>query len=312
MNGLAWRPVTLAAATLLLIAPVTGKAQQEQECRCDVAPRVLLRGGGGDFPLITNWDFRFPRARIGVSLGGDRQDEYADVGAYVMDVQEDSPAEEAGIREGDVIVAVDGHRLLEPLDSELERRIDEDGTLPVERLMSLAREWEAGDEVRITYLRDGRETTVTIEAEKSLWDVRLGRMGGQLSEIGPRLQRQMAPLRDQLRDLRSREGDRIVWQGEPGTFVFGRGAAAGLELRTLNPDLGSYFGTTEGVLVLEVDEDSTLGLRAGDVILTVGDRDVDEASDVRRILSTYEDGETVRFQVMRNGARTTAEGVVEY
>ncbi len=308
MNGLAWGRGTLASMALMLVLPAVGGAQQQDECRCEVGPRVLLRG---DLPAIAHLNLGFPRARIGISLGGENQEQHADVGAYVQEVAEDSPAARAGVRAGDVIVAVDGHRLLQPLDPDIERRLHEDDMLPVERLMALAREWEAGEAVEIAYVRDGRENTVSMEAEESRFGVRLGEVGDRLSELGPRLERQLAPLRGQLGEWDSRDGNRIVWEGSPGAFVYGLGPTAGLELRTLNPDLGSYFGATEGVLVLEVDEDSTLGLRAGDVILTVGDRDVDDPADVRRILRSYDDGETVRFQVMRNGQRVTAEGAVE-
>ena len=37
----------------------------------------------------------------------------------------------------------------------------------------------------------------------------------------------------------------------------------------LNPDLGSYFGATDGVLVINVPQGSTLGLKGGDVVLNV-------------------------------------------
>ena len=40
-----------------------------------------------------------------------------------------------------------------------------------------------------------------------------------------------------------------------------------LELAPLNRDLGRYFGTSEGILVINVPEESRLGLKAGDVVL---------------------------------------------
>jgi C-terminal processing protease CtpA/Prc len=90
-------------------------------------------------------------------------------------------------------------------------------------------------------------------------------------------------------------------------MLYGR-TVRGLELRDMNPDLASYFSTDRGVLVLEVDEDRELGLRPGDVILAIGDREVETARDVRRILSSYREGERVTFQVMRQGRQTRVEG----
>jgi type II secretory pathway component PulC len=61
-------------------------------------------------------------------------------------------------------------------------------------------------------------------------------------------------------------------------------------------------------LVTEVDDDSTLGLRPGDVILRVGDRDVTTPDRVLRLLATYEREEQVTFRIRRNGSEQTATG----
>ena len=63
-----------------------------------------------------------------------------------------SGAEGAGLRPGDVIVAVDG-----------------EGVTSNERLGELIAEHEAGDQIEVTIERDGEEQTVTAE---------LGRQGG--------------------------------------------------------------------------------------------------------------------------------------
>jgi len=99
-------------------------------------------------------------------------------------------------------------------------------------------------------------------------------------------------------------GDR----GEPVmSMLYGR-TVQGLELRDMNPDLAPYFSTERGVLVLDLDEDRGMGLKPGDVILAVGDRDVEAVRDVRRILASYESGERVTFQVMRQGRQIQVEG----
>jgi S1-C subfamily serine protease len=95
-------------------------------------------------------------------------------------------------------------------------------------------------------------------------------------------------------------------------MVFGLagGRIHGLDLRKLNAELGEYFSTDHGVLVLDADQDSTLGLRAGDVILAIGDREVEDVSDVLRILRSYEEEESVSFTVMRQGREQRVEGTV--
>lgn len=71
----------------------------------------------------------------------------AEAGVLVVSITDDSPAGEAGIEEGDVIVALDGQQVL-----------------IVEDLLARLREREPGDEVAIAVLRDGkrREIDVTL------------------------------------------------------------------------------------------------------------------------------------------------------
>jgi S1-C subfamily serine protease len=245
---------------------------------------------------------------MGISVGASQDDREYD-GALVMSVVEDGPADEAGIREGDVITAVRGQSLLEPLpDIEDEERLDLYGSVPVQRLLSLSRQLEPGETVPVTYLRDGTEHTTELVAED---------LGSGFRVIGGN----GAAFR----------WDEDDWSGDNfrGDFHFEmpnvqipsverlqalaplmglRGGLHGLQLTPLNPALGEYFGAEEGVLVLEVDGDSTLGLQAGDVLLDIDGRSVRDQSHAWRILGSYESGETVSFRIMRHGSEQTVEG----
>ena len=92
--------------------------------------------------------------------------------------------------------------------------------------------------------------------------------------------------------------------------VMGGGASFGLRLAKMNPELGRYFSSDRGVLVLDVEEDSSLGLVPGDVILAIGDREVEDEGDVGRILGSYEDEEAVMFTLVRQGSQIRVEGSV--
>jgi len=299
------------------------------------------------------------RARLGVSLNGSQGAEYDRQGARISGVTEDSPAEEAGLEEGDIITHVDGHSLLEPIPDEDEEDFDEDASLPVQRLMALAGDFEDGQEVEVRYLRDGDPHTVTLEARdlRDTWVTRVPRgFGGRIYGPGPEgrlrwsfvmpdsafvlhldsLGTRMGRLEDLDIRIPDFEFDTIrgmgFWEGgtpdirffegreSPGLAVFrggenlyfglAGGRIHGLDLRKINAGLGEYFSTDHGVLVLDADEDSTLGLQPGDVILAIGDREVDDVSDVLRILRSYEDDEAVTFTVMRQGRETSVEGTV--
>jgi len=91
-------------------------------------------------------------------------------------------------------------------------------------------------------------------------------------------------------------------------FTYGAESNEGVELVELNPELGTYFGVERGVLVMEVDEDSTPGLVPGDVILEVGDREVETVRRARRLIRSYEAGEPIRMTVVRRGDELVTEG----
>jgi S1-C subfamily serine protease len=67
----------------------------------------------------------------------------------------------------------------------------------------------------------------------------------------------------------------------------------------LTPQLGNYFGTNEGVLVVRAPEEHDLKLQDGDVILSIDGRKPTSGSHATRILRSYQPGEKVVMRVMR-------------
>ena len=68
----------------------------------------------------------------------------------------------------------------------------------------------------------------------------------------------------------------------------------GLNLAPLNADLGHYFGTDKGVLVIAADNDSLPGIRAGDVITNVAGETVNRPEDALRALRDQDPARTSR------------------
>jgi hypothetical protein len=101
----------------------------------------------------------------------------------------------------------------------------------------------------------------------------------------------------------------VTDEGE-NVFIVGTDCIGGLRMEELNPKLGEYFGTEEGVLVADVHEDSRLGLEAGDVILGIGDRDVSGPAQMRRILRSYDPEEEITLRIMRQKREMTVTGTV--
>jgi S1-C subfamily serine protease len=252
---------------------------------------------------------------------------------------DDSPAEKAGIQEGDIITHLDGHNLLDPLPGDEEEELDEYESLPVQRLMALARKLEDGQEVEVRYLRDGSGKRVTLEAaelDDTLTTFSSGDFPrGIVMRVDPKEGRSWTlrmPEHDEwsrnlegLEDLHidvpeihlegigegwspGGRGIQIFRGGDRMALNLSGGFSQGLSLGKLTPELGAYFSTDTGVLVLDVEEDSELGLRPGDVILSIDGRDVQDQGDVIRILWSYEDGEPVAFRIMRHGQETRVQG----
>jgi hypothetical protein len=97
--------------------------------------------------------------------------------------------------------------------------------------------------------------------------------------------------------------------GAYGIAVLGSRAVAGAELTELNPDLGAYFGTNRGVLVVRVPNGTPAedaGLEAGDVIISVNGTNVGSVTELRREISRNRTG-AVRLEVMRRNTRRTID-----
>jgi S1-C subfamily serine protease len=224
------------------------------------------------------------RARLGIKVN--LQARGADsLGAYVESVSPNGPAAKAGLRSGDVITKLDGTSVL--ARGRAQQEGDQRHSPPGLRLIELAARLEPADTVPIEFLRGKERRTVTVvtEDEPDTFTMRMPPPGG---------------LRDEMQ-----VGD-FMDMGPAGRFEFLAGSPLGdLELAPLNPDLGAYFGTTEGVLVIRAPKDGTLGLKGGDVVQAVDGRKPAGPSHLLRILRSYDRGETFKLDILRNRKRET-------
>jgi len=82
-------------------------------------------------------------------------------------------------------------------------------------------------------------------------------------------------------------------------FFMAQGPMSNMELATLTPQLGKYFGTDKGVLVVRAPADGALKLEDGDVILAIDGREPTSGSHATRILGSYQPGEKVSLKIVR-------------
>jgi C-terminal processing protease CtpA/Prc len=219
---------------------------------------------------------RGARPRIGVLV---REDGGQDAqGAYIEAVTPGSPAEKAGIKAGDVLTSLDG----KPLNQ----------GHPMSRLVEAVRAAKPGSSVVVNLLRGKSTAAVNVaipEGQGWAYDM------PPLPPLPP-----MPPTPPDLGDVGfTRFSSRHLsehWRD--------------MDLVALNPELGEYFGAKEGVLVLKAPADATLPLKAGDVILKVGDRQPTSPSQVVRILRSYEPGESFKVELVRKKDRQTLTGKI--
>ena len=73
-----------------------------------------------------------------------------------------------------------------------------------------------------------------------------------------------------------------------------------MELVELNKDLGRYFGTDSGLLVVNAPKSEALKLQAGDVIQSIDGREPTSVGHAMRILGSYQAGEKLELRIMRD------------
>lgn len=260
------------------------------------------------------------RERVSASRGflGIRFEPAGEGRVYVDEVLPGSPAERAGVQRGDTLLRLDGKA----------------ARLETVRGLRL----QPGDTVRLHLRRSGRERDVTVVAgerrenvvvirsgdrERVVLDVdslrravavRVDTLGVHLDSLFVR----MDSLRHRIRRggagrVLMLEMDSVITRGLDETLPFsievGSRALAGAEFTQMNPGLGRYFRTSEGLLVLRVAPGSPAaraGLEAGDVVTKANGAEVETLRDLRQAVGRTRD-EAVKLEVLREGRRREVE-----
>lgn len=231
----------------------------------------------------------FPRnrARLGVTVDTERNPARDSIGAELSSVSPGGPAEQAGLRAGDIITTFNGERLTGryPAAGEYESE-------PGMKLVHFAQDLDDGDTVQVEYRRGTqrqRATIVARELEPENW------YSYGFTVNPPSVRVEASPMVGELaRSMMFAFGDHWL----------------NMELVSLNPELGEYFGTNDGLLVIRASRDSTFNLRSGDVILRIDGRTPSSHSQLMRIFRSYSAGESVQIEIMRQKRRMTVTATI--
>jgi len=239
-------------------------------------------------------------AYLGVSV--QEETEHPDGGARINHVVDGSPAEQAGLQDGDIVVGFNGQPVRGPRSL-------------TEKIHDAA----PGDSARLEVIRDGSRQTLTAE---------LGERPGSFSfswtgesapfhfefdekELGERMQE----LQERLKGL-NLEIPELDLHGNQLRFFARSRPVLGVQLVDTTPELRVHLGATEdaGVLVGKVLEDmpaETAGIRVGDLIIAVDGDDIRSSGDLIHALMG-KDGETVKIDVVRDrGIKTIHVAIPE-
>jgi C-terminal processing protease CtpA/Prc len=206
------------------------------------------------------------RAVLGVQIDNDSDSK----GARVLNVSPGGPAEEAGLRDGDVIISLDG----KPIS----------GSSNAARvLVDQMRGVKPDQKLKVRVVRAGKNKDFVVVARPMMFESRMfhaqvPEMGGvgPMGPVGPMSAMPMIQFRGFF----------------PGEF-------GGMELASVTPKLGAYFGVNDGVLVVKAPESDVFKLEDGDVIQSIDGRKPDDGAHAMRILRSYRSGEKLNLGVLR-------------
>ncbi|GAA0718636.1 PDZ domain-containing protein [Dokdonella soli] len=239
------------------------------------------------------------RGMIGVVLAKDER------GLRVTAVTPGGPASKAGIKNGDVIANVRG---------DLEGPSGDTATFLNEALRNL----KVGQEVKLFVLRDGKKSEVTVKAERrepyNFADA-FGADSGDGGMLPPDFDKHIRKSVEIATRQAQRAAEHAQLTQEQSLRIAQRANEQaqrtlrhvslsmpwwGLNLASLNPELGRYFGTDKGALVISADADALPGLRGGDVITSVAGETVSRPEDALRALRDQPAGKDVPIRLLRD------------
>lgn len=251
------------------------------------APKVVEKA-----PKAFTFSFGGDGGYLGVQTIEVNKDNYAKFGlssvrgVAIEKVVEGSPAANAGLRDGDVIIAVNG-----------------DEVASSRKLTRLITEIDPDHTAKITVLRNGSQQDITATLGKR--PTPRFENGAFATTLPGRIE--MPDLKDLPRiDV---PGIAIAPEMDGKSFVWrsGQGRSIGVAVYPMTKQLGERYGIDGGVMINNVRDDSPAakaGLRAGDIIIEADGKAVKNNLDLIRAINGKKEGD-IQVTYVRDRDRKT-------
>lgn len=207
-------------------------------------------------------------------------------GVAVEKVVKDSPAAQAGLQTGDVIIRFNGEEVTS-----------------VFKLTRLINETAPDHQVKITVLRGGSESEFTAT---------LGKRQPQPFANGGFNMQNVPPGSFDFPRAPMPPAGSFSLPNDENAFVFRTGAnrQIGVGVGVLSKQLADYFGVADGkgLLINNVRENSPAaraGIKAGDVIVEADGKPIKTDADLIRALNDKKDGDNIALTIVRDKNRLT-------
>jgi hypothetical protein len=159
---------------------------------------------------------------------------------------------------------------------------------------------------------DGKEIHDSDDLRRAVRRTRSGDM------VKVKLVRQGQEQELEVKMERRRTADYFSFKGFPrfDLHISVRGSL-GIQVQNLNPELGEYFGIKDGkgVLILKVRKDSAAekaGFQAGDVIVKIDGKKVDDIEELQEIFGDAEKGEKLNFEIVRKKKKLALSAELDF
>jgi S1-C subfamily serine protease len=212
-------------------------------------------------------------------------------GAKIVTLFKNSEAEKIGLKKGDIIVKFDGAKIKD-----------------AKQLSALVQKIEDGKKVQIDVLSAGKKKNFKATIKKvdddsaKVISVNVNNMLDD-EDMELTVVNENAGEGNNIEKIFTVSSDKaskfMVWNDDGN-----KGGYLGVNVEELSEQLREYFEVKNGVLIKDVIKDSPAekaGLKAGDVIYKINEKNIEDYADLIRTLNYYDPGDKITVYYSRKG-----------